>query len=258
MLWFHGIGIYRCRARGHVRWGRRTRDYDAVEWVGFFLLPVIPVRALHVAHESSSPFVETDIQTREWPIRWSPSLLARSFVNRWLWLFFLCGLLFGLVFLFHRLPPAKVMGLILATFCLTIFYVSRWLLRRADRRTQAIRILLGRHSQGSSDPIHWRPSRFTDGVRPEAIYGTSSFAEAVPVYLSRREYSRAMWAARLCCALESQTVGEELTDSILADPQVQLALARVQERPDLWERLLVLGETPMPRLPSGTPEELLT
>jgi hypothetical protein len=52
------------------------------------------------------------------------------------------------------------------------------------------------------------------------------------------QISEAMWAARLSTAVENRPEGENLTNTILADPHVQEALEKLKKEPENWKSLM--------------------
>jgi hypothetical protein len=80
----NGIGTCLCGGRGHVSWqprgrfdlGRDATDYDALECFCVAFLPIVPYRALHAFGRTGSG---TGYTYRRVPIRWSLSLLVRTF-----------------------------------------------------------------------------------------------------------------------------------------------------------------------------------
>lgn len=245
MFWIHGVGVCTCPARGGVRWGERAYDYDGVETLAVLFLPVLPLRAIHVTR--GSPYADKDgSEYQEWPIRFSAGLIARAFVARWLWAALGLAVIALFFALASRQPPRRAFGFLTSGLLGGVFFGGRYLMDMTDARNRHIRLLLGRHHLGSSDPASWRPRRFEDGVRPEALYGTTTFADAVPKLLSDKEWSRAMWAARLCVALEDTPLGERLTDEVLERPEVRRVLARLEADPVQWRRVVLRNQAPRP------------
>ena len=240
MLWFHGLGISVCAGQGRVGWGGEAEDFDAVECVTFLFLPILPFRAVHVSralhHHAAT---EAARESQRWPIRFTPGLVARAVASRWLWGMFVVGIVCLFLAVSLRKPRAKMVFTAVTAGTLSVSCLGLWLLNESDRRTRAVRQLLGRHCYGSSDPATWQRQHFAETPDPRALYGTATYAEAVPELLKRGEYSRAMWAARLTAALEDPYVGEELTDAVLADPGVQEALRVVRAFPSRWHEAMV-------------------
>jgi hypothetical protein len=91
---------------------------------------------------------------------------------------------------------------------------------------------------------------------PRVAYGTETFADAVDVMLRRGSFARAMWAARVCAALENHQEGESLTQRILNDREVAEALAQVRKKAASWaEYMLAPEERNAPAEDTAPPDE---
>jgi hypothetical protein len=110
-----------------------------------------------------------------------------------------------------------------------------------DRHNHAIRCVLGPHEFGSSDPATWTRDLLKCVAGPQS-YGAQSYTAAVPLLLDTGEFARAMWTARLAVALENRAEGEQLTDSVLRNAQVQQALKAVRRDPFAWSRVMKPGQ----------------
>jgi hypothetical protein len=99
-----------------------------------------------------------------------------------------------------------------------------------DRRNKAIRYVLGRHEAGTSDPVTWTEELLERVATPHELFGTKPFSSAVPCLMKDSRFSDAMWAARLCTALESKQEGEQLTDEILGNLDVRDAVRQLQSQ----------------------------
>jgi len=233
---FHGIGVTDIAGRGRVAWGPKSEDYDAVGFLTFFLLPLIPFRFAHVS--TGRPAGRDGETTQYHPIRFSVGLLIRAYLMRWTWALILLGALLWWPS-FQGLRPGRFRMAVIGTILIFLFFAIRWLVDFFDRRNRRIRWVLGRHYFGSSDPVDWPASRFAGGSNPESIYGTATYAEAVPDLLAAGDYSRAMWAARMTTAVEDRRTGEHLTNEILRDAELQLAIVQVEANPDCWDQVMV-------------------
>jgi hypothetical protein len=131
---------------------------------------------------------------------------------------------------------------ILGGLMLILPVVLRWWLELLDRRHRDIRLLLGRHPLGSSDPVDWTSANLQRVRSPQEIFGTKTFGEAVPQALESGDFGRAMFAARLTGALGNRAKGEELTDVILKHPQVATALERIRRKPPSRDEFLPHSE----------------
>jgi hypothetical protein len=123
---------------------------------------------------------------------------------------------------------------VLAPCLIVAGIVGLFFLRPRTRRERDVRRLLGLHALGSSDPLSWVEEDLTPFRRGEALFGTATYAEAVPKLLDAGAWSGAMWAARLTAALENERTGEDLTDEVLGHPGTREALSRFQRDAKGW------------------------
>lgn len=230
----NGVGTHVCGSRGNVGFN----SYDAMEWVVFFFMPVIPLKAYHTYDWNGDQF-------RYIPIKWSFDLVFRTFFTGWNWGLLCAGFLFafiGAIMASKNEAPAGLMLLLsVLSFgaCAMVFVVLRY----TGERDRNIRRVLGPHPLGSVDLV-LLPDDLVEQIAgdPKEHYGKSSYADAVPDLLEGGSYHQAMWAARLCAAVEDRRTGEELTDLILSDPDVRDALAAVKKDPNKWDRNMLSPE----------------
>ncbi len=227
----NGCGTTVIKGRGDVGWG----SFDAVEWIVILYTPLIPIRPVHT-------FGWSGVNYRQFPIRWSGALIVRSFLRGWNWLLIAAGcilLIAGIAIASGPQPRAFLeggvalsSGVLLAAAGVLLYFV----LRSTDRRANDLRRVLGPHQLGSCDPAVMQQPMEPD---PRAVYGTDSYADAVPGLLDAGRYSRAMWAARLSTAWEDRALGEELTDHILGHPGVPEAVEQVRRNPPSWAEVML-------------------
>jgi hypothetical protein len=221
-FFYAGAGIFRRRQGGQSWW-----DFDGYDGFPPFL-PIFVFEPLHVwdwhMHSTEADWTaRTSVYIyRAIPIRWSEPLLVRTFLRAWLWLPLVTGLLFSMSCA-HSLV-ARAAGFWLFILC-GVAMAGLWLLNRRD---QQIRLLLGRHRLGASDPVTW-----TDDLRalvapPHTWFGAATFAEACQSLLAQDKVCEAMWAARLCAAIEDPLRGHELTETVLRAPIAQAELSRLR------------------------------
>jgi hypothetical protein len=131
-----------------------------------------------------------------------------------------------------------------------------WLTRPAadEARHRAIRLLLGFHEWGASDPATWSEELVAEVVAPKEAFGVESFAALAEKERAAGRWGEAMWAARLCAAVENEAKGQTLTDAILEEPQVFERLRRVRKRPDTRDQEFGLAPG-LPKWVNGDPEE---
>jgi hypothetical protein len=159
-----------CGAQGWVCWEEDNDsisgpwDHDVVECFTVLHLPVIPRRAFHTYSWSSNPHLtligphpvlETDSSFALHPIRLSGSLIAKSFLRRWLYPLTGAGLMALLQGLRLSDPLWRAWLLLLGLGAVLFSLASVIWLRVTESRIRRIRRLLGRHRHGSSDPAIW-------------------------------------------------------------------------------------------------------
>jgi hypothetical protein len=241
----NGIGTCLCGGRGHVSWqprgrfdlGRDATDYDALECFCVAFLPIVPYRALHAFGRTGSG---TGYTYRRVPIRWSLSLLVRTFLRRWLWAPCVSGALLTIIALSANAqgPGAAggpAWGLLIAAITLTAgSCFGWWLLKWTDSRRRRMGIVLGPSEFGTSDPAAWRSDLLEQVADPRQLFRSESFARASMRAIEQQDWSAAMRAARLCAALEDVVAGERLTDEILSRAEVQAGIDAVLRRPEQW------------------------
>jgi hypothetical protein len=226
--------------RGEVVWkkaaflgGGGRRDYDAYRGFGL-IFPLYLTQAVHCFGWGEQPNFAWAI-----PLRSDRDFATRALISDW------CGplcLLAGLAFL-----PLCCSGYstVLTIIALAVLVLSATALLAvkltAGSRDRDIRLILGRHDWGSSDPATWHEDLLEGVVKPQKKFGVPSFEELAEQLLEEGRWAEAMWAARLCAAVEDPTRGERLTDEILEQPKVAKKLARVRGNPR--ERKAAFGES---------------
>jgi hypothetical protein len=217
-----GVAIFRRPSPGQSRW-----DFDGIDSFPPFL-PVFAIDPLHVWdwHMQSTEWSwekrTSQYAFRSIPIRWTYELLLRTILRIWLWLPLLTGLMVS-TSCAHGLL-ARMAGFLLFTLSLAGLVVL-WMLNARDRN---IRLLLGWHRLGRSDPATWSEDLLAIIAPATVWFKMESFAAAAEALLREQRYSDAMWAARLTAALEDRQRGDELTNQILSDPAAQQELSRLR------------------------------
>ncbi len=255
----NGIGTGFCGYAGAVRWERAgllsqtpTADHDAIECVIVLFLPIFPLRAYHTFNWEGTT-------CRTLPIRSTRRLLQRAMLRPWgLGLLILGGLpLFVLMMMYgmdiYQGEPTEKLRregrpIVAGAAALLLAGLAIHLpLGRRDRRDRDIRLLIGRHELGSSDPATWTESVLAS-IRPSPeLFGTTTEVEAARQSLQGRDFARAMYAARIAVG-RGDPMGETITDQILEQPLVQSLLRQIRGRP--WEREEWMAES---RRPSAVP-----
>jgi len=198
------------------------KNFDGIECFVILYIPFVPLKPIHAFNWQGTAYQRI-------PLRWSASLVAKTFLRRWIWLI-VAGILLYL--------SSAVPDLWFAVSCPVLILGALFLLPFLDKRDQNIRWLLGPHKYGTSDPATWVDETVKAMPPAKELYKKNTYAEAVPSFLSMGQYSEAMWAARLSAAAENRPEGEKLTDTILQDPHVQEALEKVKKDPSNWKTLM--------------------
>jgi hypothetical protein len=223
------IGTGPCKAGYDAEWGAD----DAVECFIFFFLPFEPLKSVHIwgGKEGS-----TKTRAAVIPIRESATLVFQVRLRAWSRAFLACGLFFGAIGAYlwddFNLWFVSILSVVLGLLG------SVWSRRRADRPCK-IRILLGPHALGMSDPATWLDDTVAQAVPGLKIWlGVESFAEGAERLLKSDDFRHAMWAARASTACEDRRRGERLTDRILEHPRVSKALEKIRPTASFWRRRL--------------------
>lgn len=141
----------------------------------------------------------------------------------------------------YRVPLA-----ILSVLLIVAPLALRWWIEVLDRRHRDIRLILGRHLLGSSDPVYWTRQTLSAVRPPQSVFGVGAYPEAVTSALATGDFSQAMFAARLAAAKTDRQAGESLTDNVLRHPQVQAALKHLRANPSRRDEFV----SPTPWQPS--------
>jgi hypothetical protein len=233
----NGIGTWFCTAHFDPGWGWD----DAVECAMFLYFPVWPLRVVHLREIPGGSFAPDKYQA--FPLRWSDQFVRHVFIRRWLVGFVGLGALLLLVLVLVTLWPRgaasewawlKPVLTPLAACLVGGGLVGQLLLRPHARRQRDVRRLLGLHNLGSSDPATWVDEDLARVPKPKDLFGTESYAAAVPALLTAGAWAGAAWASRLTAALESRDAGEGLTAEVLRHPGVREALTRFQRDKTRW------------------------
>jgi hypothetical protein len=236
----NGIGTWPCKAGYDVGWGAD----DAVVCFTLFYLPLIPLYPVHVWAEKEA-FVMT--RAAIMPIRQSGDLVVQAMLHGWSRVFLFFTIVFGpLGLLFLAAPSPKGNSDFHVQFfwfiSVPVFILwllgSSWSRHRADR-PRKIRLLLGPHALGTSDPATWLDETVSRVVSsPKEMSEAESFSQASESFLSRQDFHRAMWSARFSTACEDRQHGEWLTDRILDHPGASEALKTARPKIRFWQRPL--------------------
>lgn len=212
-------------------------DHDAVECAVFAFLPVFPLRAFHTW--------DWDLKGSEHlaiPIRPTRRLIARAMLRVWFGVSLPVTLLVGIGDVSCLVRNGVLPGgeqLVWDCFMLAVCFLSTLglaLARRGNHRDRDIRLVLGQHELGSSDPAMWTEDVLQKVESPRGLFGTDSLLEGTRQALQRKNFALAMLGARLSVA-RGEAQGEVLTDDILSHPDVLEKLPRLRKKPTLRARL---------------------
>lgn len=240
----NGCGTMVCEARGLVAWDSNMEDSDSILAFCIIGIPLVPYASVHTSNWEYASETGGGWRYLVHPIRWSWSLVGVALVRRlWLWVMFAGGLAMVAAVIggstssnFANQPAWLQQGYNLllvgvgGALVMAGAFVIRHLILRADRRHQNIRLLLGRHFFGSSDPRFWTREYLKMVRPPQPVFDAPTFAAAVPALLQAGEFQAAMFAARLSTALEDSAAGERLTDAVLSNPDAMATADRLRRR----------------------------
>ncbi len=243
------FGIVICRGRGQLKWnnsdpgGPPYHDFDAVWFLHLLGFPVVPLRVAHI-YRLTDWYAADGYQCH--PIRWSLSLVLAAWLRRvcWVLLVYVIPLLaMAILAIVGKDDPE---GWLLLKLCIDAVVgcpLLLWLLHGLDRRNRDIRTVIGNWRLGSGDPVTFDPAWFAgsefETSRPN--WGTDTFAEGAVNCIKYHNWWGGMFAARMCLLLEDRRLGKELTDAILAEPEVRESIAQVRANPERWFALLGPG-----------------
>jgi hypothetical protein len=165
-------------------------------------------------------------------LRPDPTFQRRVLVTNWCgWA--ALGLLVASPFLWRSIHGLLgMLAVVAAVGCAAVAIVCS----RNQSRLRDIRLVLGPHTWGSSDPATWHEGIRAQVVAPRAARQVGSFAELAQQAIGEGNWGAAMWAARLCVGVEDEAVGERLTDDILRRDEVVQRLRRVRSHPERRDR----------------------
>jgi hypothetical protein len=227
--------------RGDILWrknkfvgGGGRRDYDC--YLGWeFIVPLYPVRLVH-----TFGWEESRSSARAIPLREDRRFKTKAMVDGWCAPIFVLSAVAVLLFCCSGfswpLTIISVVVLAASGACMLVFKGAK------GTRDRDIRLVLGPHTWGSSDPATWHKRLLKKVVDPLEDLEVESFGALAEELIEKRTWVDAMWAARLCVAVEDEAMGEQLTDEILSRPKVADKLRWLRKAP--WERREVFDDAP--------------
>lgn len=221
----NGIGTGLSGYRAPVSWVERKffswttsgqPDHDAVECFVFLLLPLVPLKPVHTFDWNGSRYQSV-------PLRWSWGLVLGSMAQTWAMALVVAGFVTaGITLLAESEAWAPAIG---AAVVGLVGLGLRAGIRARDQRTRDVRLVLGPHVGGSSDPALWKAELLTS-----VPHHTATDALAA---LDRGDYPTAMFIARAITG-RGEPDGESLTQQVLDHPVVAGALPNLRREP--WRR----------------------
>jgi hypothetical protein len=241
----NGVGTAYCGHAAPILWQRpgsfsltARADHDAVECVTLLFLPLFPLRAYHTFNWSGN-------ECRAIRIKTSGRLLARAYlrpyvlvllgVSIFLMVVSLAAIGIALFMAEKSAPitPKMMLGFATPPAGLLLGLFLKRSLDRLYARSRDIRLVIGPHELGSSDPATWTEETLSKAEDAAPGGGLDAARRA----LSEGRFGEAMWAARLAVA-RGQAEGETLTDEILSHAQVASILPDLRKAPWRREELL--------------------
>lgn len=227
----NGTGTWICTAQFDPGWGWD----DGVESAMFCYLPVWPLRVIHLHNVHGGSFTPDSYHSV--PLGWSNHLVRQVFLRSWLGGCIGWGILFALLLGAHAVSPPQGKEYVirewavlkpilapLAPILIVVGIVGLVVINRFTRREREIRLLLGVHHLGSSDPVDWPDEELSRMPSAMTMFGTTTYAATVPELLQVQASTGAMWAARLSAAMESETNSQVITGQVLQHPDVRRVL----------------------------------
>jgi hypothetical protein len=225
--------------RGDILWEKPTflgkggkRDYDCYQgWQ--VILPIYPVTLIHTFGWQYDSRTAKAI-----PLRDDPGFARRAVIRDWSGVL---AVLAGIAILPVMCSGVSIV-LTVVTLAVLVLAIVGFVATSSGSRDRDIRLVLGRHAWGSSDPATWDEDLQARIVDPNEKLGVESFSQLAEDFIGKGKWTEAMWAARLCVAAEDATMGEKLTDEILGHPKVIERLKHLRRHPE--EQTDTFGKTP--------------
>jgi len=218
--------------RGEVLWkkgsfltgGGMERNYDTFVVGWEFVIPFTLHDLVHIWDISTLKFGSCKAIL----LRPDPVFKRQVLVSAWFGAAAV-GLFFASLVLWLKVHAALgLLALVAAVGCSVVAF----LYARETSRSRDIRLVLGQHTWGSSDPATWHENLRMHVISPCEALRVETFAEAAQHAINEGKWDAAMWAARFSVLVEDEAAGERLTDDILRRPEVMDRLRRVRSHPD--------------------------
>ena len=210
----NGIGTGLVAASKRKKVDGQTQ-FDAIEALTVFYLPVIPYKAVHVVSEQGDRY-------QSLPLRMSGRITTKAFLNRWgTILAFFGGFLFVtmLVVVAIMERPFKMEDaffLVASLAMLLVGVTCKLLWLKMDGVGLRIKDMIGPHQFGTSDPLHW-PDELAAPVAQRLLQTESAPGLTIVARraLANGEHAKAMICARLAMRDPRDFEARDLCDRLL-------------------------------------------
>lgn len=228
-----GVGQGFCPGRGFISWNPRegpiadTLDYDCDGLVCITMGgPIVPLRAIHAFNRANDRYSYIHL-------RWSLGLILRTYLRFWLWIPVIMAAFLCVVVCddWTKNWDSALWAMKGAAILLSVSGLCYVLTAINERRHRAVRLLIGPHAYGSSDPATWVPQLLKVARSASDDESGKTYGDRAVEYLRCGEFASAMWCARIATATEGRASGEVLTDRILQEPRVKVLLDALLREP---------------------------
>lgn len=221
-------------------------EFDAVECFVIGYLPLAPLCAYH-----TWDWDDAGSHCRALKIKATPDLMVRAVLRPYLVVSAIAMAILGFILFygliqfgnFEKASPVISVGFVLAVVVFAVSLGSLRLLGPANNRRRDIRLILGRHELGSSDPAMWLKDTLARAKPAQELFGFGTYQEAARAAIDDGKFASALLAARLAVA-NDEPLGASLTDEILTHPDIRDKLEQLRDQP--WLRGELLGDDPLP------------
>lgn len=234
----NGIGSQWCGYWAPIRWEKggalsRSADHDCMVCFVIFFLPILPLQAVHTFGWEGDRCIQT-------PIRWSMTLILNALVRP-----YLLAAAIGIPIVLSLYAFASWEEIRRGRFEFASLGIPAGiavgaavllvLLGRLDRKSRDIRLIIGPHEAGSSDPATWSPALAADTLEKIRIGGESVDEESVREMMRQGRPARAMWLARIAAG-NGEPWGKNMTEEFLQDSTIAAILFTIRKAPWLREQ----------------------
>lgn len=196
-------------------------QYDAIEALMLFYIPIIPYKTIHVLAIWQAGYEQEKYQAIK--LKPSPRLIAKGMLNGWGNVLLIFGGGAFLVFSFVTLTmsrPSNIkdymfLGGMMGLFLIGVFCKAAWyFMNDTDER---IKDIIGPHDLGTSDPIDW-PDDIAQSVIKHLVAEANgqTLVGIANQALAERNRAKAMLCVRLALRGGQNPVAQKLFDQLMA------------------------------------------